>query len=112
MRSKYVLSRQKDFDAAYRFGRSQASRFVILFYRKNGLDYSRISYLASRKVGNSVCRNRARRLMKEAFRLSGMVISPGYDLILIARGTISDADMQSVKRSVTAVFKKARGVLV
>ena len=112
MRSKYVLNRQKDFDAVYRFGKSQPSRYVVLLYRKNSLGFSRISFLASKKVGNSVQRNRARRLMKEAFRLSGMVISPGYDLVIVARGGISDAAMNDVKQSLMTVFKKTRGVLM
>ncbi len=112
MRSKYVLNRQKDFDAVYRLGKSQASRYVVLFYRKNDLGLTRISFLASKKVGNSVQRNRARRLMKEAFRLSGMVISPGFDLIIIARSTITDAGMRGVMQSVKTAFGKARGVLM
>lgn len=112
MTSKYVLNRQKDFDLAYRFGKSQPSRYVILFYRKNGLGYNRISYLASKKVGNSVTRNRARRLMREAFRLSKPVISPGYDLVFIARSTITDAGVRDVMQSVRTVIKKTRGVLM
>ena len=112
MRSKYVLNSQKDFDAVYRYGKSQASRYVILFYRKNRLGYTRISYLASKKVGNSVKRNRARRLMREAFRLSGEAVNQGYDLILIARNGIADAGMRHVMQSEKAVFRKARGVLI
>ena len=112
MRSKYVLSCQKDFDAVYRFGKSQGSRYVVLFYRENKLGYSRISYLASKKVGNSVKRNRARRLMREAFRLSGQVISPGYDLIFIARSTITEANARDVIQSVKTALKKARGVTI
>ena len=114
MRSKYVLNCQKDFDAVYRYGKSQPSRYVILFYRKNKLGYTRISYLASKKVGNSVKRNRARRLMREAFRLSkaAVDIKDGYDLILIARSGIDEAGVRDVMQSEKAAFKKARGVLM
>ena len=112
MRSKFVLNRQKDFDAVYRQGKSEASRYVVLFYRRNDLDRTRISFLASKKVGNSVERNRARRLMREAFRLSGMVISPGYDLVIIARSTITEAGMRDVMQSEKAAFRKTRGVLM
>ena len=112
MRSKYVLNCQKDFDRVYRFGKSQGSKYVVLFYRKNDLGYTRISYLASKKVGNSVKRNRARRLMREAFRLSGQTISEGYDLIFIARSSITETDMRGTMRSEVAALKKARGVLI
>ena len=35
-------------------------RYVVVFYRKNNLPYTRKAFLASKKVGNSVRRNRAR----------------------------------------------------
>ena len=105
MRKRSVLNRQKDFDAVYKKGKSQASKHVVLFYRKNSRDYSRISFLASKKVGNSVQRNRARRLMKEALRLSDEVISPGYDLIVIARKPITEAKLDDVMRSLKSALK-------
>jgi ribonuclease P protein component len=112
MRKKTVLNRQKDFDAVYKKGKSQASRYVVLFYRKNDREYSRISFLASKKVGNSVERHRAVRLMREALRLSGKVISPGYDLILIARKPIIEVKLDDVMHSVKSVLNKTRGVLI
>ena len=111
MRERHVLNRQKDFDAVYNKGRSEASRYVVLFYAKNRLGYSRISFLASKKVGNSVKRHRAARLMREALRLSGQVIKPGYDLVIVARSTITDAKCDDVTRSIVTVLKKIRGVL-
>ncbi len=112
MRDRHVLRRQKDFDAVYNRGKSAASRYVVLFYAKNRLDYSRVSFLASKKVGNSVKRHRAARLMREAFRLSGQVIRPGYDLVIVARNTITDAGCDDVMQSLVAVLKKTRGVLM
>lgn len=106
-----MLSRQKDFDAVYNKGRSAASRYIVLFYLKNSLGYSRISFLASKKVGNSVKRHRATRLMREALRLSGQVIKPGYDLVVVARNTINDAGCDDVMQSLVSVLKKTRGVL-
>ena len=112
MRSKYVLNRQKDFDAVYKLGKNAGAKYVVLFYRKNRLDYSRISFLASKKVGNSVMRHRATRLMRESLRLSGQVIRPGYDLVIVARNTITEAKCDDVMRSLVAVLKKTRGVLM
>ena len=51
----------------------------------------RVGYTASRKVGNSVARNRARRRLRAAAaEVLGRRAAPGHDLVLIARGeTIS-----------------------
>lgn len=112
MRERHVLKRQKDFDAVYRKGRSVSSKHIVMFYAKNRLGYSRISFLASKKVGNSVKRHRAMRLMREALRLSEQVIHPGYDLVIIARSSITEVGVSDVMQSLETVFKKTRGVLV
>lgn len=79
-----VLRRKNDFSAIYNKGKSVGERYVVLFYRKNNLAYNRTAFLASKKVGNSVARNRARRLMKESYREIKTDLQTGYDFILIA----------------------------
>ena len=66
---------------------------------KNDYALNRKAFLASKKVGNSVVRHRAVRLMKEAFRQieKEKVIPQGYDLLFIARNTIIDSKCADVK---------------
>ncbi len=54
-------------------------------------DVTRIGYTASRKVGPSVARNRARRRLRAAVaKILPLHVRPGYDLVLIARkGTLT-----------------------
>ncbi len=105
-----VLRKKEDFQAVYNKGKSFGDRFVVLFIKKNGLDYNRTGFLASKKVGNSVCRNRARRLMRESYRHISAGLPVGYDLIMIARATISGKKCMDVEKSLTSCFVKA-GVL-
>ena len=70
MLKKNVLRYRRVFDRIYRKGKSVSDRYVVVFFMKNNLRYTRTAFLASKKVGNSVKRNRARRLMKEAIRIS------------------------------------------
>lgn len=109
-RREDVLRYQKDFDRVYRKGKSVGDRYVVVFCLKNNMDHNRISFLASKKVGNSVRRNRARRLMKEAMRLSGMRLPCGYDFVIIARNTIDGAKCQQVQKSLESAFRRT-GVL-
>jgi ribonuclease P protein component len=106
MLKKNVLRRKSDFSAIYKKGKSVGDRYVVLFYRKNNLPYNRIAYLASKKVGNAVKRNRARRLMKESFRLTNLEIPTGYDLIFIARNTITNRKCAEVKKSLESALKR------
>ena len=105
-----VLRRKSDFSAIYNKGKSVGSAYVVIFYRKNSLGYNRTAFLASKKVGNSVARNRARRLMRESYRLLGEKFKKGYDYIFIARNTICNSKCADVKKSMEAAAKKA-GVL-
>jgi len=105
-----VLRKQSDFQAIYNKGRSAGSRYIVLFSKPNGLEYRRIAFLASKKVGNSVARNRARRLMRESYRSLSDSLLNGYDYIFIARNTINDSKCADVKKSIEAAAKKT-GVL-
>ncbi len=102
-----VLRRKKDFTAIYNKGKSIGERYVVLFIKKNNLAYNRTAFLASKKVGNSVLRNRARRLMKESYRELKTNLDSGYDLIWIARSTIVDLKCADVKKSMEAALKKS-----
>lgn len=110
-----VLRKQADFNRLYHKGKSAGSRSVVVFYKTNGLAYNRYAFLASKKVGNSVKRNRARRLMKEAFRpyrkkfeaLNGLDRgSSGLDFIFIARQTINGLKCQDVEKSLRSCFSR------
>lgn len=105
-----VLRRKSDFSAIYNKGKSVGSTYVVLFYKKNGLAYNRTAFLASKKVGNSVARNRARRLMRESYRELNKGFAIGYDLIFIARNTICNSKCADVKKSMEAAAKRI-GVL-
>ena len=102
-----VLRKQSDFDAIYKRGRSVGDKYVVIFYIKNDLDVTRTCFLASKKVGNSVRRNRARRLMRESYGHIKDIIPSGYDIIIIARNTISGRKFSEVDRSILNAFKRA-----
>ena len=79
-----------------------------MYVKENGSEKNRIGISVSKKVGNSVCRNRARRLMKEAFRSTEAELPVGYDFLLIARHAILDCKCQQVEVSLRAALKRIR----
>ena len=96
--SELTLRKQRDFSRVYNKGKSRGSRFVVVLYRKNKLDFTRTAFVSSKKVGNSVERNRARRLMKEAYRSLKDRVVQGYDIVFVARNTINESKEKEVEK--------------
>ncbi len=107
MLRKNVLRKTEDFNRVYNKGKKVHEKYVVVFCMKNGLEIDRISYIASKKVGNSVHRNRARRLMKESMRFIDKKQS-GHDLIFVAKNSIKDGKCADVKKSIESALKKLR----
>ncbi len=108
MKRPDILRDQRDFNRLYNKGKSSGSRYVVLLCLKNGLTYNRKAFVASKKVGNSVVRHRAVRLMREAFRELEPQFPQGYDLLFIARNTIKEQKCADVKKSIEAASKRLR----
>ncbi|MDD6191193.1 MAG: ribonuclease P protein component [Firmicutes bacterium] len=106
MLKKEVLRRDKDFSALYKKGKSFPDKYIVLIYRKNGLSYNRTAFLASKKVGNSVQRNRAKRLIREGYRLIESELKQGNDIVFIARKNINGRKFGEVNRSLLNAVKR------
>jgi ribonuclease P protein component len=86
-----TLTKRADFLNAARCGRkSVASMTVQARDRADSLAQVRVGYTCSKKVGNAVARNRAKRRLREVARLvladQGLA---GYDYVLIGRPKIT-----------------------
>lgn len=99
------LKKSSQFNLVYKKGKSEVTRFMVMYYLKNGLGYNRIGYSVSKKVGNSVVRNKSKRLMKEAFRLNSENIKTGYDIVFISRVKMNSATYKDAEKSVKKLMR-------
>ncbi len=88
------LSRSGEFDRVYRDGSSHATRYLVLysFPRKSEEedDEVRLGVSVSRKVGGAVDRNKAKRVLREAFWALSERLPARHDFVLVARPEIAD----------------------
>lgn len=82
---QYHIRRGADFQRAYRQRATASDRVLLIFGCQNGLNHPRLGLSVSRKVGNAVVRNRWKRLIREAFRLTREELPRGLDLVVIPR---------------------------
>jgi ribonuclease P protein component len=82
---QYRIRRAADFRRAYQRRCSVADDLIVVYGSPNGLTHPRLGISASRRVGGAVVRNRWKRLVREAFRLSRWQLPAGLDLIVIPR---------------------------
>jgi len=104
------LKKQKDFKRVFDHGKSLGGSTVAFYFMNNGLDYPRAAFIASKKVSKrAVDRNRAKRLMREVFRLNKHRMKP-VDIIFIARKGILGKKYQDVEKDFLKMAEKA-GIL-
>jgi len=101
------LRKNEDFKKVYKYGKSYYNRNLIMYIRKNDLEYSRIGFTVTKKIGNSVVRNKIRRRIKEIVRKNLGNIMDGYDIILIPKKNVIDISFQELESAIFHIFKLA-----
>jgi ribonuclease P protein component len=66
----------------------------------------RVGVIASRRIGNAVARNRAKRLLREVFRLNQEILPESCDLVLVARPNILTAQFSDLEQRFREAVQK------
>ena len=85
---EHRVRKRRDFEKAYAEGDKVVMPEFALFARVNGMDHSRLGITTTRKLGNAVTRNRARRLVREAYRTHRQQLPVGLDLVFVVRAPL------------------------
>jgi ribonuclease P protein component len=68
---------------------------------------SRLGVVTSKRIGGAVTRNRARRLLRESFRLHQEDLSHPVDMVLVARNSIAGKKFAEVEKDYLSALKRA-----
>jgi ribonuclease P protein component len=103
-----TLRRRRDFERLYKEGRALHGEHIVLVYRTHTGEGSKVAFVASRKVGKAVKRNRARRVMREAFRTAGIDLGEkDVHLAFVARPSCAQVKMQVVRSEMLRLLDAA-----
>ncbi len=101
------LRKRREFLACAR-GLFRAMPLIVVQMRRRGDDGpARIGFTTTRRIGNAVVRNRARRRMREVVRqLPSGSLRNGHDYVFIARDETASADFAQLRRQTARAVKK------
>lgn len=106
MKAAVTLKKNHEFRRLYRTGASAVGGGMVLYCRKNRLGHNRAGFTVSVKLGGAVRRNRARRRLREVYRLNSPRLKQGWDLILVARGRTLTASWRELNDTFLRLCRK------
>jgi len=99
--------RKGDFDRAFEAGQRAFAKGLVVYLRDAGLGRARLGLVTSRKFGDAVRRNRARRLLREAFRLDHAKLPP-LDIVALPQPGRFPDERDLVRRALHEAIARAQ----
>ena len=87
-----MLSRPGDFARLAEGGIARSHPLLVGRFVRTDLDQTRFGFATGKRLGGAVVRNRVRRRIREALRVMAPSFQPGWDVLIIARPAIVEAD--------------------
>lgn len=100
------LTSRRQYRQVYDRGIRQRARSLTLFAAPNTLESSRVGITATRKIGNAVTRNRAKRLVREAFRRNRDRLVPPMDLVVNVHRGVEETTYTEIERDFLWSFER------
>lgn len=90
-----IIKDNKSFSHCYR-SKYVSGPFAVCYYKRNRLPLNRMGITAGKKIGGAVERNRAKRIIRAAYRLCEKDFPIGYDIVFVARDRINGIKTQDI----------------
>jgi ribonuclease P protein component len=107
---KFRLSGGENFEKVQKEGKVfQSANFGIAYLKRDDDDPSRFAFVVSTKIAkDAVDRNRFKRAMSEAVRIASIDLNPGYDVVFLAKVSITRVSTEMVMKEVRVALKGAQ----
>lgn len=101
-----TINKNKLFIMLYKKGKCIISKSIVIYAKPNNLPYNRLGITVGKKVGNAVKRNRAKRIIRQAYMENEILMPIGIDIVIVARASIT-----KVKSTAISKYLSQKGIL-
>ena len=101
-----TLKKNHEFRRLYAKGRSAVRPTLALYARKGRRGENRVGFTVTTRLGKAVTRNRVRRRLREIYRLHEAELSPGTDMVVVARSRAVNASYAELERDFLAACRQ------
>ncbi|HEU0028574.1 MAG TPA: ribonuclease P protein component [Ktedonobacterales bacterium] len=108
------LRSPEDFQRVRRTGKRRQGRYLMLCFAPGtaasgaGVAPPRVGFSVSKRVGNAVRRNQVKRRLREVIRRRLWNVTPGWDMIVIARPEAGAASYDALRDDIDTLLAQAR----
>lgn len=106
MKKTVTIKQNHEFRRLYSKGQSAVTPSMVVYCRKSRFAHNRLGVTVSVKLGCAVKRNRARRRLRELFRLAQGEMRQGYDVVIVARSRAVTIPHKRLKADFDRAFSK------
>ena len=105
-----MLSRPGEFARLAEEGVTRTHPLLVGRFVRTDLAQTRFGLATGKRLGGAVIRNRVRRRIREALRVMAPAFQPGWDVLIIARPAIVEADHEALVGALRRILRSG-GVL-
>lgn len=104
---KYRMKKNSQFDYIFKNGKTIKNSKLLIFYSTCKSKLPKIGIVVSKKIGNSVVRNKVKRLLRESIRsiMNSLVTNNNY--IFVARSGIETLSKNEIQSIICSMLKKS-----
>lgn len=101
------IRRNGDYRRIYSRGKRFSNRAGLLYVVKTPHRPIRIGFVTTKKIGHAFARNRARRLMKEVYRLHRHELAGGHEAVFLAGSFLTRVSYGEAEKAILSLWRKA-----
>lgn len=104
---KGTIKLNREFVYAYKKAKRIVTPVLVMHYYKNRLDTNKFGITVSKTIGKAHHRNRAKRLIREAYYIEKNNIKAGYNLVFVARSKTAFSSFNEIVLAMKECLDKA-----